>query len=163
MATTTQESAEYAKSPLSNNTDMLRQHELGGKTSIAYFTTVQSGAGDAGSSVLVAQLPPGRVRLIGAMCNAYVNWTTATAKLDVGFDAYTDIDGDAVAASVNGIDDGVDVETAASVSFGSALTATGGTMLFESKAGVGIRLTSTDTAIKNNDSAVGYLVYVAEK
>jgi hypothetical protein len=163
MAVTTQESAEYAKSPLSNNTDMLRQHEMGGNLSIAVFTHDQSGAGDATSSVAVAKLPPGRVRLVGALSEAYINWTTASATLDAGWDAYTDLDGDAVAADPNGLDDGVSVESAGAINFGSALASSGKMKLFESKEGVVIRLTSQDVAIADGDDAVGFLIYVAEK
>ena len=162
MAVTTQESTEYTNvfttvPAVANGTT-----EWEGRVRVAYFTHNQSGAGDATSSVALAKLPAGKVRLLGAASSAYVNWTTASATIDIGWDAYTDLDGSAVAADPNGIDDGVSVETAGSITMGSALTATGYTKVFESKDGVTIRATSQDTAIVDGDDLVGYLLYVAD-
>lgn len=161
MAVTTQESTEYGNLNASPPT-IQDAHVLQGKVRCAMFTHDQSGAGDATSSIAIAKLPAGKVRLLGRASSAYVNWTTATAKLDMGWDAYTDINGAAVAASVNGIDDAIDVEAAGFQTFGSALTATGGTKVFESKEGVVIRASSTDTGIADGDDLVGYLLYVVE-
>ena len=96
------------------------------------------------------------------MSSVYVNWTTASATMDAGWDAYTDLGGAAVALSINGIDDSVAVETAVFQPLGSGLVATGGTKVFESTEGVTLRLTSTDTAIIDGDDAVGYIAYVAD-
>lgn len=161
MAVTTQESTEYANLTASPPT-IQDKTVLGGQVAIAYFTHDQSGAGDATSSVAVVKLPAGRVRILGAMSNVYVNWTTASATLDCGWDAYTDFGGATVAADANGIDDGVSVDSAGSISLGSALTATGSTKVFESREGVVLRLTSQDTAIADGDDAVGYIAYVAD-
>lgn len=135
-------------------------HNLHGRLRIAYFSHTQSGAGDATSSAEIVRLPPGKVTLLGALCNCTHNWTTASATMDVGWDAYTDLDGTAVAADSDGIDDGISVDTAGSTAFGSALTA--GRKVFESQDGVSIRLTSQDTAIADTNTASGYLVYVQD-
>lgn len=161
MAVTTQESTEYAQ-VYTNDTGNLATHQLAGRVRIAYFTHNQSGAGDATSSVALCKLPAGRVRLLAKSSTAYVNWTTASATLDLGWDAYVDPDGTAVTADPNGIDDGIDVDTAGFQTFGSALTATGGTKLFESRDGVVIRATSQDVAIADDDDLVGYLMYVVD-
>lgn len=161
MAVTTQKSTEYTNISATPPTIQDAQ-VISGKLRVAYFKHTQSGAGDATSSAAVAELPPGKVRLLGPLSTLYVNWTTAAATLDAGWDAYTDIDGTAVAADANGIDDGVSVETAGQVTLGSALTATGYTKVFESQDGVVIRLTSQDTAIADADTAAGFLVYVVE-
>jgi len=161
MAVTTQEATEYTNLTATPPT-IQDKTVLGGQVAIAYFTHDQSGAGDATSSVAVVKLPAGRVRILGAMSNVYVNWTTASATLDCGWDAYTDFGGTAVAADPDGIDDGVSVDTAGSISLGSALTATGNTKVFESQSGVTIRLTSQDVAIADGNDAVGYIAYVAD-
>jgi hypothetical protein len=161
MAVTTQYSSEYDAAYVSN-TGNLETHEMAGRVRCAYFTAAQSGAGDATSSVALVKLPAGKVRLLAAQSKAYVNWTTASATLDLGWDAYVDIDGAAVVADPNGIDDGVSVDTAGFQTFGSALTATGGTKVFESQGGVVIRATSQDTAIADGDDLVGCLLYVVD-
>jgi hypothetical protein len=161
MAVTTQKSTEYtnatATPPVNNST--AEEH---GRVRVLFFTHDQSGAGDATSSVALGKLPAGRVRVLAASSSAYVNWTTASATIDLGWDAYTDLNGDAVAADPNGIDDGTSVESAGTISFGTALTATGGTKVFESKDGVVIRATSQDTAIADGNDLVGYLLYVID-
>lgn len=161
MAVTTQNSTEYGNSIATPPTIQDAQ-VLAGKVRIAYFSHTQSGAGDSGSSAAVVKLPPGKVRMLGRMSEAYVNWTTAAATLDVGWDAYTNIDGTAVAADVDGIDDGISVEVAGFQVFGTALTANGGDKVFESRDGVVLRLTSASTAIIAGNVAVGHIAYVVE-
>ena len=152
MAVTTQYSTEYDKGYITQS-DKLQTTEAHGRVRMAYFVHDQSGAGDATSSVAIVKLPPGRVRVLGKQSNVYVNWTTASATLDAGWDAYTDLAGDAVAADPNGLDDGVSVETAGNINLGSALAASGYTKVFESQDGVVLRLTSQDTAIAAGDDA----------
>lgn len=161
MAITTQYSTEYDQANVSASGN-LETHEMAGRVRCAYFTVAQDGAGDAGSSAALVKLPAGKVRLLAAQSKAYVNWTTASATLDLGWDAYEDINGTAVAADANGIDDGLAVDTAGYQTFGAALTATGGTKVFESKGGVVIRATSADTAIADGDDLVGCLFYVVD-
>jgi len=161
MAVTTQYSTEYDQAYISKSGN-LETHELAGRVRCAYFTHVQDGAGDATSSTALVKLPAGKVRLLAAQSKAYVNWTTASATLDLGWDAYTDASGSAVVADPNGIDDGLNVDVAGFQTFGSALTATGGTKVFESKDGVVIRATSQDTAIADGDDLVGVLFYVVD-
>ena len=163
MAVTTQYSTEYNQAYVAK-TGNLDTHELSGRVRCAYFTCNQTGAGDATSSFALAKLPAGKVRLLASQSKAYVNWTTASAKLDLGWDAYTDIDGTAVVADPNGIDDGIDVDAAGFQTFGTvaAVLATGGTKVFESKEGVVIRATSQDTAIVADDDLVGCLFYVVD-
>ena len=161
MAVTTQYSTEYDTGFVTQD-DKLRPHELGGRVKVAYFKHTQSGAGDATSSAALVKLPPGRVRVLASMSKAYFNWTTASATADIGWDAYTDFAGDEVSEGPNGIDDGIDVDVAGFQTFGSALTATGGTKVFESQDGVVIRATSQDVAIADGDVVAGFLLYVPE-
>lgn len=160
MAVTTQYSTQYTTQQVSGGT--LNPDERDGRLRSAYFIHDQSGAGDAGSIVYTVKLPPGRVRLIGKLCNVYVNWTTASATMDVGWLAYTGMDGTAVAASADGLDDGLDVDAAGNKNLCSALAATGYTKLFESSTGVTITFKSASTAIASGDDLAGTLVYVVD-
>jgi hypothetical protein len=163
MAVETEYSSEYDQAYVSE-TGNLATHEMHGRVRCAFFTHDQETAGDATSSIALVKLPAGRVRLLASQSKAYVNWTTASATLDLGWDAYTQSDGTAVAADPNGIDDGIDVDAAGFQTFGNvaAVLATGGTVLFDSKDGVVIRATSQDTAIAQGDDLVGYLLYVVD-
>jgi len=99
-----------------------------------------------------------------SMSNMYCNWTTGSATLDLGWDAYTAVDGTTTAADVDGLIDGLNVETAGYFSMEGALAgikATGGTYVFESKDGVVIRATSPG-AIASGDDLVGYIAYVVD-
>lgn len=166
MAVTTQKSTEYTNATASPPVN-LATTDIHGRVRVAYFTHAQSGAGDATSSVALCKLPAGRVRLLLGSSFAYVNWTTALATLDLGWDAYTDLEGDAVAADPNGLIDGLDVDTVGLRSGEdlvtlAAIQATGGTKLFESNSGVVIRATSQDVAIVDGDDLVGYFLYVID-
>ena len=162
MTVTTQKSTEYAARVDSGTVQY--PTEYGGEFRSQLFTHDQSGAGEATSSVIIGYLPPGRVRLMLANSWAYVNWTTASATLDLGWDAYTGLDGVAVLADPDGLVDGMDVDTVGirqfSTSAAAGPKAAGYTKLFESKDGVIIRATSQDTAIASGDDLVGALVYV---
>ena len=160
MAVTTQKSTEYTNAT-ANPVVQNAVHDYHGRVRIAYFTHDQDGAGDAGSSVALCSLPAGKVRVLLSSSNAYCNWTTGSATLDLGWDAYTNTDGNAVAADVDGLVDGLDVDTAGYQTFGAGTTATGGTHLFESQGGVVIRATSPG-AIAAGDDLVGYIMYVVD-
>ena len=159
MAVTTQKSTQLT------NLDALPpvledSADYAGRLRVAYFSATQSGAGDATSSAEIVRLPPGRVTLLGALSNIEHNWTTASATMDVGWDAYTEIDGTAVAADPNGLDDGIAVDTAGETAIGSIVAA--GRKQFDSNTGVSIRLTSQDVALADADTAEGYLIYVVD-
>ncbi len=163
MAVTTQESTEYtaqwSTTPPSHQAPYI-QH---GRLRVAQFTHNQSGAGDAASSVATVKLPPGKVRLLGALSTVYVNWTTASQTMDVGWDAYTDLDGATVAADTDGLDDGIDVDTVGvqTLCTVAATLATGRSKVFESRDGVTIRFTAV-AALVDDDDLVGQLVYVVD-
>lgn len=165
MAVTTQKSTQHADAtavPAINNSPA----EMGGRLRIAFATHDQDGAGDATSSVALFRLPAGRVRVLLGLSFLYVNWTTASATLDLGWDAHTAPDGTIRPADPDGLIDGLDVDTAGKYSgedLVSALTqATGGTHLFDSRDGVVIRATSQDVALANGSDLAGYIVYVLD-
>tara|TARA_R100001143_G_C3315895_1_gene112418 strand:+ start:182 stop:673 length:492 start_codon:yes stop_codon:yes gene_type:complete len=163
MAVTTQKSTEYTNATATPVT-LNEANAYHGRVRIAHFTHDQDGVGDAGSSVALCSLPAGKVKVLLKSSNAYVNWTTSSATLDLGWDAYTDINGDAVALDIDGLVDGLDVDTVGYQSLEGALAgikATGGTYTFESQSGVVIRATSP-TAMVDGDDLVGYLLYVVD-
>jgi hypothetical protein len=164
MAVTTQKSTEYTNAtatPIVNN-NTTEEH---GRIRLMFFTCLQSGAGDATSSVILGKLPPGRIRILASLSRAYVNWTTGSATLDLGWDAYTAMDGSTTAADADGLINGLSVDTVGFQTLEGAIAAnllTGGTFILESKDGVVIRATSQDTAIVSGDDLVGYLAYVLD-
>lgn len=164
MAVTTQKSTEYTNAtatPIVNN----QTTEEHGRIRVMFFTCLQDGAGDATSSVALGKLPPGRVRILASQSRAYVNWTTSSATLDLGWDSYTNLSGTTVAADPNGLIDGLSVDTVGFQTMEGAIAAnllTGGTYVLESKDGVVIRATSQDVAIATGDDLVGFLMYVLD-
>ena len=164
MAVTTQKTTEYTNAtadPVVNN----ESTEYQGRLRVMFFTHDQDGAGDATSSVAIGKLPSGRVRVLLGLSRMYCNWTTSSATLDLGWDAYTDGNNTAVAADPDGLIDGLSVDTAGYFNMEGALAgikATGGTYVFQSMGGVVIRATSQDTAIADGDDLVGYIVYVID-
>ena len=164
MAVTSQKSVEYTNAtatPVVNN-NTTEEH---GRVRILFFTHDQDGTGDTGSSVALGALPPGRVRLLASLSRAYVNWTTSSATLDLGWDAYTAMDGSTTAADPDGLINGLSVDTVGFQTLEGAIAAnllTGGTYVFESKGGVVIRATAADNAQVSGDDLVGYLAYVLD-
>lgn len=165
MAVTTQNSDQY-EALYGSTLSTLYPTELYGLVQSIYVTHTQSGAGEATSSVALCKLPPGRVRLLLPESYFYVNWTTASATIDLGWDAYTALsDGSTVAADPDGLIDGLSVESADVIGFEELTTLAGlataaYTKVFESRSGVVIRATSQDTAIANGDTISGVLKYI---
>lgn len=167
MAVTNQYSTEYQAALVTKPASLVSTASWHGRLRGAYFAHTQSGAGDATSDVTIFKVPPGTVRLILPMSFIYVNWTTASATIDIGWGAYTDLNGTAVAADPNGLVDGLSVESADVNGFEelttlAGLAATGYTKLFESKDGVDLILTSQDVAIADGDTAVGMFTYMQD-
>lgn len=166
MAVTTQEATEYTYLTSATPTTMYPDQYHGRVRSVK-FNHTQSGAGDATSSAAIAKLPAGRVRLLLAPSYAYVNWTTASATLDLGWDAYINAsDGATVTADPDGLVNGMDVDAVGLRNFSTgavaALLLDGYEKVFESRTGVVIRATSQDTAIADGDDLCGRLFYIKE-
>ena len=163
MGVTTQESSLVANATAGTFNSSV---DGGGRVHASYFSHTQDGAGDATSSVALVKLPAGRVRLMLGLSMLHVDWTTGSATLDLGWDAYVGLDGVAVVADPNGLIDGLDVDTAGRYSGEDLVTAItdqdGGTKLFTSQAGVTIRATSQDVALATSSAIAGYLAYLKE-
>lgn len=134
-----------------------------GKLRFAKVTYLQVAAGDAADRIQLCKLPAGRVRLIGRLSNLYVNLTTATQFIDIGWAAYVGLDGVAVDADPDGLDDNIDAESALTTLVGTvaAVLATGGNKLFESQEGVVITLDCVEIPAEN-DTIDGFIAYVLD-
>ena len=164
MAITTQNSTEYANT-LATPSVANSPAEQHGRMRIMYFKHTQDGAGDATSYVALGKLPAGRVRIFLALSRVYVNWTTGSANLDLGWDAYTAMDATTTAADTDGLVDNEDVDTVGYFDFEGGLATTkalGGTYVFESKDGVVIRATNQAAVLADADVIAGYIVYVVD-
>lgn len=166
MAVTNQESTQYENAFTDAPRNMNPVSVWGGKVQSARFSHTQSGAGDATSDVALVRLPAGRVRVLLNLSDAYVNWTTGSATLDLGWGAYTGLDGVAVAANPDGLCDGIDVESAGLFNFGAnsvaAVKADGAEYEFVSSTGVTIYATSQDQVLAASSTIAGRIVYVCD-
>jgi len=142
--------------------EILAMDESHGKVRMAVFEYDQVAEGADGSIIQLVKLPAGRVRVLAKESLLYHNLTTATVDLDVGWAAYTDFAGDAVAANDDGFDVEIDCETAGIVRLGSALNAEACMKVFESQEGVIITATLETAVIAANDTLNGYIAYILD-
>ena len=163
MAVTTQLSAEYTiqtTTPIVNS-NTVDKH---GKLRTLFFSHDQDGAGDANSTVTLGKLPAGKVKIIGGLSRFYCNWVTSSQTMDIGWQAYTDLDGDAVALDVDGMVDGLDVDAVGYFDMESNIAAgklKGGNYTFESRDGVIIKALAI-AALVDSDDLCGYITYVID-
>ena len=132
-----------------------------GKLRMAAVTYEQVANGSAADILQMCRLPAGRVKVHGLLSNLYINLTTASMKVEIGWAAYTDLDGDAVAADPNGLDSTLDVDTAGIFNIGSVLATAGNVKTFESEEGVVLTMTLT-TDVVAGDDVNGYIAYVCD-
>lgn len=136
--------------------------DFAGKLRIARFSYAQGAASTGGEYVRLVQLPAGRVRLIGQLSYLLHNLTTGGMTIDLGWEAYTDLDGDTVVADPNGLDNDISVETTGTLSpLATVLDTTGYTKVFESQTGVVITMTG-DGVIAEDDYVYGDIVYATD-
>ncbi len=132
-----------------------------GKLRFFEFDYTQDGIATIADTMAAIKLPAGKVRLVLPMSRLVVSAGGASSTMDIGWEAYTDSDGSAVAADPNGLDDGIDTS-------GATVTNPGGTVggaetyLFDSQEGVTITLQINDTAFPDTGTMVGYFVTVVE-
>lgn len=132
-----------------------------GKLRMAAVTYEQVANGSAGDILQMCKLPAGRVKLHGKLSFLYINLTTASMKVEVGWAAYTNLDDTAVVADPNGLDSTLDVDTAGIFNIGSVLLAAGNVKTFESTEGVVLTMTLT-TDVVAGDDVNGYIAYVSD-
>lgn len=123
--------------------------------------TQGAAAGDIASFQRLNKLPYGRCRLILPLSYIAHSAFGAGATLDLGWEAYTDLDGVAVVADPNGLDAAVNV--AAAGNFVPAGTLGGGeTKLFNSQSGVVLVAQNGGAVIPVGATLKGFLSYVAD-
>jgi hypothetical protein len=84
--------------------------------------------------------------------------------MDIGWEAYTDLDGDAVAADVDGMVDGLSVDTVGYFDMEGNTAATkllGGNHTFESRDGVVINALAIG-ALVDGDDLSGVITYIVD-
>lgn len=137
-------------------------HTLHGKVRLAYFDFTQgSSAGDAGSLAYLVKLPAGTVRVLNPLSFIGFSAMGAARTMDLGWLAYTDQDGDAVAADPNGLDDGIDVSSAGTVVPGGTVGG-GETYVFQSNSGVTLTAQINDDTIPAAATLNGFIAYVVD-
>ena len=154
-------STEYARQIATGAQTYNRPDEFSGRLRHAGFNFTQAATGAAADLANLILLPAGSVRLILPLCRIAFSAFGASRTLDLGWLAYNDADGVAVAADPNGLDDGVDISSASSVNPSGTV---GGdeTKRFISRDGVVITGQINDGTIVIGNTLKGYLVYVRD-
>jgi hypothetical protein len=161
MALTNENSAELAK-VLATPPQSLNPDEWHGRFRPYRFTFTQgAAAGDANSFARLVKLPAGRYRVFLALSRVANSAFGASRTLNLGWEAYTDINGQAVAASVNGLDAAQDVAAAGAY---PPIGTVGGdeSFLFESRSGVVINAQVLAGTIPVGATLKGYFLVVSD-
>lgn len=134
-----------------------------GRLRMFFFDYTRAAQGDAGSVASLIDLPGGEVRLVLPLSFIQFSAMGAARTMDLGWQAYTDNNGDTVAADPNGLDDGIDVSSAGTVVPGGTLAATAGeTHLFSNRGGVRIDAQINDDTFDAAETLSGFFVAVVD-
>lgn len=137
---------------------------------IERFTYTQAAAGTLGDAVYLCKVPGVCRILLPELFIYFTDWDTSTV-VSIGWDAYTEVDGDAVAADPDGLVNDLDVsQGGVGVFFGMmALVGTTSTLTidpaakidheFNSRHPVSITATFTGAAPTADDILSGYVTY----
>jgi hypothetical protein len=155
----TQESTQFAQASATPPT-MVPVYNWHGRLRLYWFTH-ETSAGADGDTIALIQLPAGSVRMILPLSRLFFDAFGAARTLDLGWEAYTDLDGAAVAADPNGLDDGIDVSSSGSVVPGGTV-GEDETKLFQSQGGVVITGQINDAAITASLTLSGYFAVVVD-
>jgi len=136
-------------------------HQWNGKLRFYEFDYTQDGIATIADTMAAIILPAGKVRLVLAMSRIVVSAGGASSTMDIGWEAYTNADGTAVAADPNGLDDNIDTSSA-TITVPAGTIGGAETKLFDSQEGVTITLQVNDTAFPDTGTMVGYFVAVVE-
>lgn len=158
MTVTTQGSTEYNKTTDPRTYGSLTPTEAPKNVRFVPFTFTQSGAGDATSIANLAFLEGGRYHIYPKSSYMQNSAFGASRVLDIGLAAYTDEDGNTVAAQPLLFDDDIDVSAAAGAALGSDIAAaTGGKFLVKTRSGVAITATVAGGTIPDGATLKGYI------
>jgi hypothetical protein len=159
MAVTAQKSTQIANSDLKPSVTNPVIDD--GKLRLAHFNFEQDGAGAAGSTADLVKFGPGKVRIIPALSWVMNSALGTSVTTDIGYTAYTKLDGSAGSASADGIADGLD-QAAAGVKFmgtGTNAAANAGGLDIESRDGFTVQAKST---LPDGATLVGWIAYVRD-
>jgi len=120
--------------------------------------TQGAAAGDAGSIARLCKLPPGAVRVFCDLSRVYASAMGTNRTMDIGHEAYTEQDGDAVAADPDDLDANVDVSAAVAFNIGGTI-GTHETKVFDSQDGIVITAQVNDGTLPIAATISGYIVY----
>lgn len=159
MAVTTQYSTQYQAVHRDVPPSVRSADEYYGKLRAYAFNFTQSGAGDANSLAVLTKFH-GRTRFISHLSKVYHSAFGTSRTLDLGWAAYNDPNGVAVAADEDGLDAAVNVAAAGSFT-PDALTGNE-TKLFETKDGVDIQAKVEAGTIPDAATIDGLFVVMVE-
>lgn len=122
----------------------------------------KSGAGADGDDIRIFKLPPGRVTLIGP--NSYLRFSAfgASRVWKLGWLAYTNRSGVAVAANLSGLQSAVDISAAVETRLMPAAVKANGRMTFDSLSGVTLIGEVTGGTIPDAATILGALQFAVE-
>jgi hypothetical protein len=161
MAVTTEYSTEYAAAVNATQTPVM-VNQWHGRLRIQTFNFTQgAAAGDATSLAVLCKLPPGKCRIILPLSYVGASAMGTSRTMDLGHLAYSDLDGDAVAADPDDLDADIDVSAATTTTPGGTLGA-GENKLYESQDGVSITAQINDGTIPAAATITGFFAYVID-
>lgn len=129
-----------------------------GRIRVAYFDYTQAANGAINDDVQLVELPPGRVRVFSVLSHLVASDKAAGATLNVGWAAYVDPDGVAVAADPNGFFAAVDIATGPTTLTPALLPF----KTFDSRDGVILTAQFLVVAPAAADTLEGYFAYVVD-
>lgn len=138
-------------------------YNAGGDVKVMYFTFKQgSAAGDVNSTADLLNMPPGKYRILLDQSNVTTSAFGASRTLDVGYSAYTNYDGTAVAAKEDAFVSAADVSTATTTALSVALAAGANrTYLVDSKEGFILRAKCEGGTLPAGATITGYVLIAA--
>ena len=157
MAVTTEKSTQYTEQTTDGSKVDPADH---GKVEIAYFSFTQgASAGDAGSIAELIKLPAGKIRVLTEESQIAFSAFGASRTLDVGYQAYTNSSGTAVAIDADYFASAVDVSSAGELVLNESATPALAQEL-DSQDGIVIQADVAGGTIPAAATLEGYIKYV---
>ena len=116
-------------------------------------------SGDANSTIALCDLPPGKSRYLVFPSRIYHSAFGTGRTMDIGWDAYTEEDGDAVVADEDGLHSAADVSAAGSFTPGDEIAVLG-SLLFNNRTDVRFRAKVEAAALSAGETLSGYLIFM---
>jgi hypothetical protein len=167
MAVTEQKSAILQQKDESPQ-NLLTPREFEGRIRFHRINFTQDGNGDANSLADLAELPPGRVRVLGGLSKVYYDAFGSSRTLDIGHTGYTQRDGTSKSAVVDFFVDGEDVSGAGNTEFDNVDHQSDNgldadhTKEFDSVEGVTIQAKVLGGTIPDGTKLWGWVAYVVD-